>query len=121
VTRLRNAQTIQTPDKRRIDVTNLNYYWFIGCRDMTASHLTRTGIDIRDRILKGQTQRWAYVTVAANVTKGVWRPERTEEETTATLEGFIQELALRLQKPDGSPLPLQEQGIGDKNGARAGR
>ena len=104
VTRLRNAQTLETPDKRRIEVTNLNYYWFIGYRDMTASHLKRTEIDIRDRILLGQSQRWAYVTIAANVSKGIWRPERTEEETTTMLEKFMQELAPRLQKPDGAPL-----------------
>lgn len=104
VTRLQNAQTLETTDKRRIDVTNLNYYWFIGYEDMTASHLTRTGIDLRDRILGGYSQRWAYVTVAANVTQGIWRPERNEEQTTAMLEKFMQELAPRLQKPDGSPL-----------------
>jgi len=104
VTRLQNAQTLESSDKRRIDVTNLNYYWFIGYNDMTASHLTRTGFDIRDRILFGHAQRWAYVTVAANVTQGIWRPERTEQQTTAMLEKFMQELAPHLQKPDGSPL-----------------
>ena len=103
-TRLQNTQTLETTDQRRIEVTNLNYYWFIGYKDMTASHLTRTGVDIRDRILHGLNQRWAYVTVAANVTKGIWRPERSEEQTTEMLEKFMQELAPRLQKPDGSPL-----------------
>ena len=104
VTRLQNVQTWETPDKRRIDVTNLNYYWFIGYEDMTASHLKRTEIDIRDRILYGYSQRWAYVTIAANVTAGIARPERTEEQTTAMLEKFMQELAPHLQKPDGTPL-----------------
>ena len=104
VTRLQNAQTLETTDKRRVEVTNLNYYWFIGYENMTASHLTRTSIDIRDRILHGQTQRWAYVTVAANVTQGIWRPERNEEQTTEILEKFMQDLAPRLQKPDGSSL-----------------
>ena len=104
VTRLRNAQTIETPDKRRIEVTNLNYYWFIGYKNMTPSHLTRTGIDIRDRILHGQSQRWAYVTVAANVTHGIWQPDRTEEQTTEMVEKFMQQLAPHLQKPNGSAL-----------------
>ena len=104
VTRLQNAQTLETTDKRRIDVTNLNYYWFIGYDEMTASHLTRTGIDLRDRILGGYSQRWAYVTVAANVTQGIWQPERSEEQTTEMLEKFMQDLAPHLQKPDGSPL-----------------
>jgi EpsI family protein len=104
VTRLQNTQPIETPDKRRLTLNNLNYYWFIGYRDMTASHLTRTGIDLRDRIVGGYSQRWAYVTVAANVTRGIWRPERSEEQTAEMLEKFIEQLAPRLQKPDGSPL-----------------
>lgn len=104
VTRLQNMQALETADKRRINVTNLNYYWFIGYRDMTASHLTRTGIDLRDRILKGHNQRWAYVTVAANVTQGIWRPERSEEQTTEILEDFLKQLSPRLQRPDGTPL-----------------
>ena len=104
VTRLQNARTLETRDKRRLTVTNLDYYWFIGYKDMTASHLTRTEIDLRDRIMYGYNQRWAYVTIAANVTKGIWRPERTEEQTAAMLDEFIQQLAPRLQRPDGSPL-----------------
>lgn len=104
VTRLQNARTVQTQDKRRLTVTNLDYYWFIGYKDMTASHLTRTEIDLRDRIMYGYSQRWAYITIAANVTKGIWRPERTEEQTAAMLDEFIQQLAPRLQRPDGRPL-----------------
>ena len=104
VTTLQNVRTVQTRDKRQLTVTNLDYYWFIGYKDMTASHLTRTEIDLRDRIMYGYSQRWAYVTIAANVTKGIWRPERTEEQTAAMLDEFIQQLAPRLQRPDGSPL-----------------
>jgi EpsI family protein len=104
VTKLQNMQIIEAPDKRRFTLNNLNYYWFIGYRDMTASHLTRTEIDLRDRIVGGYNQRWAYVTVAANVTQGLARPERTEEQTAEMIEKFIQQLAPRLEKPDGSPL-----------------
>jgi hypothetical protein len=104
VTRLQNVRTVPTQDKGRLTVTNLDYYWFIGYKDMTASHLTRTEIDLRDRIMYGYSQRWAYVTIAANVTKGIWRPERTEEQTAAMLDEFIQQLAPRLQRPDGSSL-----------------
>lgn len=104
VTKLQNTQVVETTDKRRFTLNNLNYYWFIGYNEMTASHLTRTGIDLRDRIMSGFNQRWAYVTVAATVTQGIARPERTEEETAEMVEKFIQQLAPRLQKPDGSPL-----------------
>lgn len=104
VTKLQNAQVVETTDHRRFTLNNLNYYWFIGHNDMTASHLTRTGIDLRDRIVSGLSQRWAYVTVAANVTQGIRRPERTEEQTAAMIEDFIRQLAPRLQRPDGNPL-----------------
>jgi EpsI family protein len=104
ITRLQNAQVLETADKRRFTLNNLNYYWFIGYHDMTSSHLTRTGIDVRDRILRGLNQRWAYVTVAANVTQGLVRPGRSEQQTADMIEQFIKELAPRLQKPDGSPL-----------------
>ena len=63
---------------------------------MTSSHLVRTGIDLRDRILRGQAQRWAYVTVAT-----IMPPSgRTEEETTQ----IIQKLVPKLTRPDGSAL-----------------
>lgn len=104
VTRLQNAQVLETQDHRRFTLNNLNYYWFIGYNDMTASHLTRTGIDLRDRIVGGFSQRWAYVTIAANVTQGIRRQGRTEEQTAEMVEDFIRNLAPRLQKPDGSPL-----------------
>jgi EpsI family protein len=104
VTRLQNSQVLETADKRRFTLNNLNYYWFIGYDEMTASHFSRTGIDYRDRILRGVSQRWAYVTIAANVTQGFRRPERTEEQTAQMLEDFIKNLVPRLQKPDGSPL-----------------
>ncbi len=104
VTKLQNSQVLETPAKRRFTLNNLNYYWFIGYNDMTASHLTRTGIDLRDRIVGGFSQRWAYVTIAANVTEGFRRPERTEAQTAEMIEDFIRQLAPRLQKTDGSPL-----------------
>lgn len=104
LTRLQNAQLVTGPDQRRLTLQSFDYYWFVGYNDMTASHLVRTGIDLRDRLLHGFNQRWAYVTVAAIVTEGVQPPQRTEQQTAEMLEGFILDLAPRLQKPDGGPL-----------------
>ena len=104
LTKLRNFRIIEQPDRSRPILNNLNYYWFVGYNDMTPSHLERTALDVRDRILQGQAQRWAYVTVAANVTEGWVRPQRNEEQATAILERFIAELAPKLQRPDGSRL-----------------
>jgi EpsI family protein len=104
LTRLQNGQLFVAPDKRRVTLHSLDYYWFVGYKDMTASHLVRTGIDLRDRVLHGFNQRWAYVTVAAIVTQGIQPPERTGEQTAEMLEAFIRDLVPHLQKPDGSPL-----------------
>ncbi len=109
LTRLRNVRAIEQPNGSRPLLHNLNYYWFIGYKDMTPSHLERTGIDLRDRILHGYSQRWAYVTVAANITKGWMRPERTEEQATAIVEKFIAELAPKLQRPDGQQLLVAQR------------
>ncbi|MEM9235892.1 MAG: exosortase-associated EpsI family protein [Verrucomicrobiota bacterium] len=42
-------------------VDSLTYYFFVGNETITNSHTERTLIDIKDRILKGEAQRWAYV------------------------------------------------------------
>jgi EpsI family protein len=103
-TRLSNLRVVETKENRRLAIHNLTYYWFVGYNQITPSHLTRTMLDMRDRILRGYNQRWAYVTVAAMVTQGIARPERSEAETDAMIEKFISELIPHLTRPDGSAL-----------------
>ncbi len=76
----------------RVSLRSLNYYWFVGSRDVTADHLKRTIFDIRDRLLYGQNQRWAYVTVAATVTEGFSKYGRSEAATAKMVEDFIPRL-----------------------------
>ncbi len=80
-----------------VAIKNLNYYWFIGSHDITASHWTRTLIDARDRLLHGDNQRWAYVTVAATVTDNLQAAGRTQEETAKFVEDFIAEIVPAFQ------------------------
>src|SRR6266436_7334522 len=103
-TRLSNVREMTAKDKQRFLLPNLTYYWFVGYNQVTPSHLTRTMFDLRDRILRGYNQRWAYVTVAAMVTQGIARPERTEAETGAMIEDFIGKLVPKLQRPGGGAL-----------------
>ncbi len=103
-TRLSNVREMTAKDKQRFLLPNLTYYWFVGYDQTTPSHFTRTMLDLRDRIFRGYNQRWAYVTVAAMVTQGIARPERTEAETGAMIESFIRELVPRLTKPTGEKL-----------------
>lgn len=39
-------------------------YFFVGQHQITENHLRRTFIDMRDRLLRGQDQRWAYVSAS---------------------------------------------------------
>lgn len=39
---------------------HINYYIFVGHNSIQSTHLTRTLCDIKDRILHGYVQRWAY-------------------------------------------------------------
>lgn len=49
------------PKGRKGALHHIHYYVFIGVSQVTASHLQRTLHDMRDRILKGRVQRWAYI------------------------------------------------------------
>jgi uncharacterized protein DUF3485 len=79
-------------------INSLNYYWFVGHSDTTASHFERTLFDIRDRLLKGRNQQWAYVTVMATVTKDFKIFGRTEKQTDELIRGFMKDFVPQLQK-----------------------
>lgn len=98
-TRLKVVQMVPTKDGKQFPYTNLNYYWFTGSTDITASHLERTMIDMSDRLLHGYNQRWAYFTVAATITKDMKRNGRTEEETDALIQDFIRQMVPETHLP----------------------
>ena len=100
VTKLFDVAERKVEDGRVITFRNLTYYWFVGANGTTASHLTRTVMDIRDRILHGENQRWAYVTVAATVTDNLKRFGRTEAQTAQMIQELIGEIVPQLQRPD---------------------
>lgn len=88
-TQLFAARQVSLQNGEKIVQRSFNYYWFVGAREVTGNHLRRTFIDMKDRVLRGESQRWAYVTVAANVTKDYYKFGRTEEETRKMIEEFI--------------------------------
>jgi EpsI family protein len=99
VTRLHNMRKVLTEGGQTVPIYSLNYYWFVGWSDVTASHLDRTYIDIRDRILHGYNQRWAYITIASTITSSFQKFGRNEEETDAMMREFIQQLLPLMKKP----------------------
>lgn len=99
-TRLHNVRTLGAGQDEQRKLFGLNYYWFVGYSDVSASHLERTLIDIRDRILKGYNQRWAYITVAANVGKGLTQFGLDEAGTDKMLQDFVRRLVPEVHRVD---------------------
>jgi EpsI family protein len=100
VTRLHSQQKFPDSKGNLHTLYNVNYYWFIGVNEITESAIRRALIDIRDRVVKGYDQRWAYVTVASNITQGVQKFGRSEAETDEILQKFIANLFPVIVKPD---------------------
>lgn len=79
-----------------VDVDSLVYYFFVGHRRLTDDHYQRTFIDMKDRLLHGRDQRWAYVTVATLQGELPWAGRTIpREEAEARLAGFCAEFAAR--------------------------
>jgi EpsI family protein len=105
VTRLKNLRSIQDPAGRPRLVSNIAYYWFVGHRRLTRSHLTRSWVDVRDRILWNSDQRWAYLTASAVVTAGLQPGGKDEAATDTLLAGLVSALWPRISLlPAGSSL-----------------
>jgi len=84
VTRLHNMREQSLVKGKATTIYDLDYYWFIGYSDITASHFQREFIDMKDRLLHGYNQRWAFVTVAAEIANG-----RDEAQTDEMIQGII--------------------------------
>ncbi len=85
--------------------THLSYYWFVGHDSVEHSHYGRTFKDMRDRLMEGYDQRWAYITVSANLVRALAKDENgqdfitsklDEEQTDRSVEEFVSELAPEL-------------------------
>lgn len=101
VTRLKNmrfvidretGKAITDREGNKLIVRNLDYYWFVGYDTTTESHTTRNLIDITDRLRHGYNQRWAFMTVAANITDNLQMDGLDEAETDEMILEFIQKL-----------------------------
>ena len=58
----------------------MTYYFFVGHNSITQDHLRRTLTDIKDRLLFGMDQRWAYVSAS------MWYGEVPQIAGKVTLE-----------------------------------
>src|SRR4030095_12948032 len=88
----KTGNPILHPDGTPITFRNLDYYWFVGYDGITESHVTRNLIDIGDRLRHGYNQRWAFMTVASNITEDLREDGLNEADTDAMIQDFIQKL-----------------------------
>lgn len=94
VKRLRSVQTLPTNQERTefVELDTVTYYYFVGHDRITNDHLGRTFVDMKDRVLKGMDQRWAYVSASMWFGDLVRLPEaEADEKLTDFVKGFSEE------------------------------
>lgn len=72
----------------------VTYYFFVGHDRISDDHLGRTFLDMKDRLLRGMDQRWAYASASMWYGKVPWiEKEVSEEEADQKLKTFLTELS----------------------------
>lgn len=86
------------PNGEQLFARRVQFYTFLGHTDITPGHYQRTLIDMKDRLLRGYDQTWAYVTFSMTVTgayadQGAFRGKSYDlAETEQLLSAFIKKL-----------------------------
>lgn len=96
--RLHSIQTIKDKEtgKPVASFNCLTYYFFVGHDKITNDHLQRTLMDMKDRLVYGRDQRWAYVSTSMWYGKIPWMPEEvTEAEADQKMRKFLSEFGER--------------------------
>lgn len=84
----------------------VQYHTFVGHEVITDGVYRRTWIDIKDRLLKGVDQQWAYVTFSSNVSQhlvdqGIYIPEKHRQDldqSRKAMQKLIKELMPKMLK-----------------------
>jgi hypothetical protein len=90
--RLRSIQTIKDQKTGKIlaEFNCVTYYFFVGHDRITNDHLERTFIDMKDRLVHGLDQRWAYVSASMWFGKLPWIEKQvTEVEADEKIRKFL--------------------------------
>jgi len=83
ITRIRCYTEIRDPNTgafvvdangKPVRLQHVFYYWFVGSHSVTADHYHRTLTDMRDRLIGGFDQRWAYVLLGSSFTDYLFEP-----------------------------------------------
>lgn len=90
--RLLSVQTLPVTLDRKMPLrfNCVTYYFFVGHDHVSNDHLERTFTDMKDRLVRGMDQRWAYVSVSMWYGKLDWiAKEVTEAEADTKLRKFL--------------------------------
>ena len=96
VKRLRSKQSIKSMQDGggSVEFNCITYYFFVGHDRITSDHLQRTFIDMKDRLVRGMDQRWAYVSVSMWFGRIPWiEDEVSEAEADEKIRNFLTEFA----------------------------
>ena len=97
VRRIRSVQTvIPNPKDRSLDqhFECITYYFFVGHERVESDHFQRTFTDMKDRLIRGIDQRWAYVTMSMWFGQLPGREQPvTESQADAKLLSLVTEFA----------------------------
>jgi Protein of unknown function (DUF3485) len=94
VRRLLSVQSIPTNEEQTEyqSYECVTYYFFVGSHLITHDHLNRTLLDMKDRLLYGLDQRWAYVSVSMWYGDIPWIQKNIPlEEADAKLKAYLSE------------------------------
>jgi len=97
VRRLLSVQSIPTNEEHTEYATFncVTYYFFVGHDTTTQDHLKRTLIDMKDRLMYGMDQRWAYVSASMWYGKVPWiEKEISLDEADTKLSEFITDFGM---------------------------
>jgi hypothetical protein len=73
----------------------VTYYFFVGHDRVAHDHLQRAVMDMKDRLVRGMDQRWAYASFSMCYGRMPWYPdaEITEQEVDRKLVEFVSAFA----------------------------
>lgn len=94
--RLLSVQSIPLNEERTeyASYQCVTYYFFVGHNSITQDHLHRTLIDMKDRLLHGRDQRWAYVSASMWYGKVPWiEDDVTIGEADQKLQAFLKDFS----------------------------
>ena len=94
VRRLLSVQSIPTNEAKTEyqSFDCVTYYFFVGSKQITNDHLNRILLDMKDRLLLGLDQRWAYVSISMWYGDLPWLQKKIRlEEADSKLKAFLQE------------------------------